>query len=114
MSVSVVLMTAPSAEKAAEIARTLVEERLIACANIVPGVRSIYAWEGKLCDEAEVLVVMKSTGAVFERLERRIRALHPYEVPEVLQLEVTAGSKPYRDWVTNHLSLSPASGRGSG
>lgn len=104
MSVSVVLMTAPSAEQAAALAKVLVEERLIACANIVPGVRSIYEWEGKLCDEAEVLVVMKSTAEAFARLERRVRALHPYQVPEVLQLEVTAGSQPYLDWVTRSLA----------
>lgn len=97
--VCVVLVTAPSMEKGAEIARTLVDEALIACANLVPGVRSIYRWKGELCDEAEVLVVMKTRSERFPAVEARIRALHMYEVPEILQLDVEAGHQPYLDWV---------------
>lgn len=97
--VAVVLMTAPSEEVAASIGRTLVEEGLIACANLVPQVRSLYRWEGKLCDEREVLVVMKAAGEKYAALEARIRALHPYTVPEVLRLDVAAGYPPYLAWV---------------
>lgn len=97
--VCVVLVTAPSMEKAAEIARTLVDESLIACANLIPGVRSIYRWKGELCDEAEVLVVMKTRTERFAAVEARVRALHMYEVPEILQLPVEAGHQPYLDWV---------------
>ncbi len=97
--VSVVLMTAPDEEKAAVMARTLVEEGLIACANLVPGVRSLYRWEGKVCDEREVLVVMKCDATRFEALRARVVSLHPYSVPEVLQLDVAAGHQPYLDWV---------------
>lgn len=97
--VAVVLVTAPDEEKAAGLARTLVEEGLIACANLVPKVRSIYRWEGKVCDEPEVLLVMKTRAERFEALRSRVTALHPYSVPEVLKLEVDAGHQPYLDWV---------------
>lgn len=97
--VAVVLMTAPDEEKAAAIARTLVEEGLIACANLVPQVRSIYRWEGKLCDEREVLVVMKAPTARYAALQDRILSLHPYAVPEVLRLDVAEGSSAYLKWV---------------
>jgi periplasmic divalent cation tolerance protein len=95
----VVLVTAPSAEKAAELARTLVEERLAACGNVVPGLRSIYRWEGKVQDDAEALLVLKTTRERFESLRERVLALHPYEVPEVLALPVEAGSAPYLAWL---------------
>jgi len=95
----VVLVTAPSAEKAAELARALVEERLAACGNVVPGLRSIYRWQGKVEDEAEALLVLKTTRARFEALRERILALHPYEVPEVLALPVEAGSAAYLAWI---------------
>ncbi|MFZ5444315.1 MAG: divalent-cation tolerance protein CutA [Myxococcota bacterium] len=97
--VAVVLMTAPDEEKAAAIARTLVEERLIACANLVPKIRSIYRWQGQLCDEAEVLVIMKCAAERFEALRARVTALHPYTVPELLRLEVVEGHPPYLEWV---------------
>ncbi len=96
--VAVVLMTAPDEEAAARIARALLEEGLIACANLVPGVRSLYLWEGALNDEREVLVVMKSA-ADFEALRARVVTLHPYKVPELLKLNVSAGHAPYLDWV---------------
>lgn len=97
--VAVVLMTAPDEEKAAQLARTLVEEGLIACANLVPRVRSIYRWQGKVCDEPEVLVVMKCAAARFEALRMRVTALHPYTVPELLALDVVEGHPPYLEWV---------------
>ncbi len=97
--VIVVMVTAPSMEKAAEIGRAVVEERLAACANLVPGVRSLYTWEGKLYDEGEVLMILKTRGGLFEALKARIAALHPYQVPEVLRLDVPEGHAPYVDWV---------------
>jgi periplasmic divalent cation tolerance protein len=95
----VVLVTAPTADRAAEIARAVVEERLAACGNVVPGLRSIYRWEGKIEDEAEALLVLKTTRDRFEALRARILALHPYQVPEVIALPVEAGSAPYLAWV---------------
>jgi periplasmic divalent cation tolerance protein len=86
----VVLVTAPTAEGAAEIARALVAERLAACGNVVPGLRSIYRWEGKVQEDDEVLLVLKTTRARFEALRDRVLALHPYEVPEVIALAVEA------------------------
>ncbi len=97
----VVLVTAPSAERAAEIARALVEERLAACGNVVPGVRSIYRWEGKVQDEEEALLVLKTTRARFEALRDRVLALHPSEVPEVIALPVEAGSARYLAWIAD-------------
>jgi periplasmic divalent cation tolerance protein len=95
----VVLVTTPTAEKAAELARALVEERLAACGNVVPGVRSVYRWEGKVLDDAEALLVLKTTRARFEALRERVLALHPYDVPEVLALAVEAGSEAYLAWI---------------
>ena len=97
--VRVVLVTCPQAELAARIARTLVEEGLAACGNLVPGLRSIYRWEGETLDEPEVLLVLKTTAARFEALRERVVALHPYEVPEVISLAVDAGHAPYLAWV---------------
>jgi periplasmic divalent cation tolerance protein len=95
----VVLMTAPSAEVAAEIARPLVGEGLAACVNVVPGVRSIYRWNGEVCDDAEVLCVIKTRAERFEALRARILALHPYEVAEVIALPIVAGNEPYLAWI---------------
>lgn len=97
----VVLITAPSAEKAAELGRAIVEERLAACANIVPGVRSIYRWEGKVCDDAEVLMVVKTQQALFDRLEARVKALHPYDCPEIIALPIVRGHAPYLQWIAD-------------
>ena len=93
------LTTAPSAEKAAEIARALVTEGLAACVNIVPGVRSIYAWKGEIVDDAEALCVVKTRADRVEALRARLVALHPYEVPELVVLDVTGGHEPYLSWV---------------
>jgi periplasmic divalent cation tolerance protein len=97
--VLVVLVTAPSVEKAAELGRALVGERLAACANVVPAIRSIYWWEGKVQDDAEALLVLKTTRSRFDALRDRALALHPYEVPEVLALPVEAGSAAYLAWI---------------
>jgi periplasmic divalent cation tolerance protein len=102
----VILITAPSAEVAAAIARTLVEERLAACGNVVPGVRSIYRWEGAVQDEAEVLLVLKTGRGALPALKLRLKELHPYQVPELLALPVEDGLAPYLDWIGT--SLRPA------
>jgi periplasmic divalent cation tolerance protein len=101
--VCVVLVTAPTVELAATIGRTLVDEGLIACANLVPGVRSIYRWQGKVCDEAEVLLVLKTRSDGFEAVRARVVALHPYDVPEVVKLDVADGHAPYLAWVLGSL-----------
>jgi len=96
---AVALSTAPSADKAAEIARTLVREGLCACVNIVPQVRSIYYWDGELCDSAEVLCIIKTRADRVEALRARLVELHPYEVPELVVLDVAGGHEPYLSWV---------------
>ena len=95
----VVLVTAPTPERAAEIARAVVGEKLAACGNVVPGLRSIFRWEGKVQDEAEALLLLKTTRARFDALRDRVLALHPYDVPEVIALPVEAGSAAYLDWI---------------
>jgi periplasmic divalent cation tolerance protein len=93
------LSTAPDAEQAERIARALVEERLIACANLLPGVTSIYRWEGAVQAEAEVLLVMKTRRALVPRLKERLPRLHPYEVPELVVAELVDGLDSYCRWV---------------
>jgi periplasmic divalent cation tolerance protein len=97
--VFVVLCTFPSEEKARQIGTALVERQLVACVNLMPGVESIYRWEGKVCAEQEVLGILKTTAGRFEELRTALEELHPYEVPEVLALPVEAGSEQYLGWV---------------
>lgn len=99
MPVIVVLSTFPTEDKAAEVARVLVEERLAACVNFVPRIRSIYRWKEDICDEAETLAVIKTTDERLDALKSRILALHPYELPEVMALPVEAGHAPYLAWI---------------
>ncbi|MSQ01174.1 MAG: divalent-cation tolerance protein CutA [Myxococcales bacterium] len=93
------LMTAPDEETAARLVRTVVEEGLAACGNLIPRIRSIYRWKGEVCDETECLVLFKTTAARADALRERLVALHPYEVPEVLVLPVESGNAAYLAWV---------------
>lgn len=97
--VLLVLCTFPDAGTAAAVTNTLVEEKLAACGNILPGIRSIYAWEGKIEDAAEVLVLFKTTGPAYAKLEKRLLKLHPYDTPEIVAFEAGAASKAYAAWV---------------
>jgi periplasmic divalent cation tolerance protein len=100
----VVLVTAPDVETAAELGRTLVAERLAACVNVVPGLRSIFRWEGSVQEEAEVLLVVKTQAARCQALAARLQDLHPYDLPEILELLVTGGSAAYLEWVRTESS----------
>ena len=95
----VVFMTAPNEEEAASIGRKLVEEGLAACCNIISAVRSIYLWKDELCDDREVLCIMKTRGELFERLKARAVELHSYDVPEVIALDIKDGSEEYLKWI---------------
>ncbi len=93
--VVVVLTTVPDADTGARIAATLVEERLAACVNVLPGIRSIYRWEGKLRDDAEALLVAKLPKDRLAKYSARMTALHPYQVPEIVALEPAHVAEPY-------------------
>jgi periplasmic divalent cation tolerance protein len=97
--VVVALSTVPSQAIGRKIARALVSEGLCACVNVVPGVRSIYRWKGKLCDEGEELLVIKLPRAKLKALAKRLPELHPYEVPELVAVPVVGGYAPYLEWV---------------
>jgi len=103
----VVFVTAPNTEVAAAIAHAVVGEKLAACVNIVPGLRSIYTWQGKPCDDAEVLCIVKTRRALFPALRDRVAALHPYEVPEIIALPISDGSAPYLAWL-QHETKTPS------
>ena len=103
----VVFITAPNAEVATTIAQAVVGEKLAACVNIVPGLRSIYTWQGRLCDEAEILCIVKTRRALFPALRDRVAALHPYEVPEIIALPISDGSAPYLAWLQHETKPSP-------
>lgn len=77
----------------------LVDERLAACVNLVPGARSIYRWQGQLCDEVETLAIVKTTTERVDELTARLVSLHPYEVPEVIAVPISAGYAPYLAWI---------------
>jgi periplasmic divalent cation tolerance protein len=96
--VRVVLVTAPAAE-AETLGRAVVGERLAACVNVVPGVRSIYRWEGEVQADEEALLVIKTTDARLAALVERVNALHSYDLPEVLALSAAGGSTAYLEWV---------------
>jgi len=97
--VCVVLVTVPDGDVAARLCRTLVDERLVACGNIVPGVTSIYRWEGEIREDSEHLLILKSAAGVLAELVGRVAELHPYDVPEILALSVADGFTKYLDWV---------------
>ncbi len=97
----IVMVTAPNAAVAESLVRRLVDERLVACGNILPGSTSIYRWEGAVEYETESLILLKTTAVGAERLLERVPELHPYDVPEVLVLPVEAGHGPYLDWIAD-------------
>ena len=102
----VVLITTPTSEAAAEIARALVQEGLAACGNVVPAIRSIYRWAGEIHDDAETLLVLKTERRLVSAMKERLPVLHPYQVPELLVLPVEDGLGPYLDWIAR--SVRPA------
>lgn len=96
---SVIVVTAPALDVAEALVTRVVEERLAACGNIVQGVVSIYRWQDAVQRDGEVLILFKTAAAMAERLMARIVELHPYDVPEAIELPVTRGSAPYLAWV---------------
>src|SRR3954452_10058475 len=102
----VVLTTVSSDDEAVTLVRALLDRRLIACGTLLPGARSIYRWQGKVADEREVLVLLKTRSARLEQLQRAFTELHPYKVPELLALSVDTGMEKYIEWINGETSLS--------
>lgn len=106
LAARVVLTTVASLEEATNVGHALVEERLAACATIIPAVNSIYRWEGKVTSAPEIMVLLKTSADLVPALEARLHELHSYEMPEFLALPIEAGSGAYLDWLKE--SLRPA------
>lgn len=99
MDLMLVVSTFPDEEKARQIGTLLVEKQLAACVNLMPGLTSIYRWQGKVEKSGEVLAIFKTTAAGFPALRDELSALHPYEVPEVVGLEISAVAEAYGRWI---------------
>lgn len=95
----VALTTAPSADAAKRLVRTLVERRLVACGTVLPGAASVYRWHGAITEEDEVAVILKTAATRWAALAAALPALHPYDVPELVALPVVGGYRPYLEWV---------------
>ena len=95
-----VLCTCPDQKSAQSIAEILIDQHLAACVNILPGVKSIYSWQGKQETAQELLLVIKTTKNVYETLEKTIIELHPYELPEIIAVNIEAGNAGYLDWIS--------------
>lgn len=107
MDTIVVYITSPNEEEAAKIARTIVEERLAGCVNIIKGIRSIYRWQGNIEDDSEVLMIVKTQGHLFKGLKERVKELHSYTVPEIIALPIVEGSEDYINWLKEATALLP-------
>lgn len=99
----VVYVTVGSAEEGERISRALVEERLAACVNRVGGIRSIYRWQGQVEESDEELLIIKTRKELFDRLKKKVQALHSYEVPEIIALPILAGNQSYLQWLSEQL-----------
>lgn len=95
----VILITTPSQEEAEVIARSLVQEGLAACVNLLPTVQSLYTWEGRLETSQECLMIVKGRASTFEQLARRVKEMHSYEVPEIISIVVDQGDTDYLSWI---------------
>lgn len=100
----VILCTVPSVEVGEALGRSLVEARLAACVNIVPGVMSIYRWQDEMQRESEAQLLIKTRASLLERASEHLRANHPYDVPEILALPSAGGSEAYRRWIVDSTS----------
>jgi periplasmic divalent cation tolerance protein len=99
-----VFITTPSREEAARLAEMLVEKQLAACVQILPEMESVYRWQGQVERQREVLLIAKTVRSKFAQLESEVRSLHSYETPEIVAFPLTAGSRPYLDWLSASVS----------
>lgn len=95
----IILTTTPSIRVARKIANSLIRQRLAACVNIIPGIISHYIWQGKLCKEKEVFLLVKTMKSRFKKIHNQIKKLHPYQVPEIISLNIDQGDKDYLGWI---------------
>ena len=102
----VVFVTVGSSDEGRSLAHALVEEGLAACVNRIPGIRSIYRWEGKIEESEEELLLIKTRAEIFPNLEKRIRELHSYSVPEIIAVPVVSGNEAYLSWLKLQVSNS--------
>ncbi len=98
-----VFCTVPDRGQAEKIAKQLVKEKLAACCNIVPGLTSVYRWQGEIQQDAELLLILKTTAAAMPALEKRIKELHSYEVPEIIALPILTGNSDYLNWIEENV-----------
>jgi periplasmic divalent cation tolerance protein len=99
MNSIVVFITTSNEDEAGKIAKAVVEEKLAACVNIIKGIRSIYSWQGKIEDDEEVLMVLKTRESLFDALAKRVKELHSYTVPEIIAMPIVKGSEDYLNWI---------------
>ena len=99
MSAMIVITNAPDRDVALKIARALIERKLAACVNILAGCTSVYRWQGRLEEAAEVPLLIKTRAAIYPELEAAIKSLHPYELPEIVAVPIERGSPEYLEWV---------------
>ncbi len=104
MDYIIVFITSGSVKEAEKIADTLVKRALAACVSIIPEVKSVFSWKGKVENEKEVLLVVKSKRAVFSELVKQVKAVHKYEVPEIIALPIVEGSRDYLDWMDSEIN----------
>ena len=102
----IALNTCPDEQVASKIAQKLVENRLAACVNIIPAIKSVYRWQGKTEQDNEVLLIIKTRKDVFSRLEAQIREDHPYELPEIVAVPIDTGLQSYLDWIDESLDIT--------
>lgn len=95
----VIYITTGSVNEAKKIGRVLVEEKLVACSNIISPIRSIYSWQGKICDDKEVLMILKTRKNLFKQIAKRVETLHSYDVPEIIAMPIIEGSSKYLSWL---------------
>jgi len=103
----IAITTTPSKNEAEKIAKTLLEERLIACANIIGPVQSLFWWQGKIDEAQEHLILMKTRKDLFSKLSEKVKALHSYQIPEIIAVPIVEGFKPYMEWLESSLRTNP-------
>jgi len=99
----IVLCTCPNKDIAELIANALVSEKLAACVNILPGIMSVYSWQDKVTSDDEVLLLIKTQNCFFSALKQKIKAIHPYDIPEIIAIDIQQGDKNYLNWIKGSL-----------